>query len=198
MVLNAEMLERAGINIDPEEFARIVLQAVEEVAPPRVAAPGEGLTEDQIEALRRGGIDPLTTPVDLSGPAGPVARGVALYAAMLATSLSVPEVARRLGVDESRVRQRIHARTMYAVKPGATWRVPIFQFAGDGLLPGIERVLPRLDPNLSPLTVVAWFRRSSSSLVTPDGRAWSPSDWLLTGYPVEQVAEAAASAGVGV
>lgn len=198
MVLDVEALERAGIAADPAEFAQAVLRAVEEVAPLRVVSPGEGLTREQVAALRRGGIDPLTLPAGAAGAEGPVSRGAARYAALLATSLSVPEAARRLGVDESRVRQRIRARTIYAVKPGATWRIPVFQFVDDHLIPGIERILPRLDPNLSPLTVVAWFRQPSPSLVTPDGQAWSPSEWLLAGNPVAPAADAAVSAGIGV
>jgi excisionase family DNA binding protein len=197
-VVDAAALERAGINAGPEEFARLVLAAIQAVAPHRAVPPGHGLTAEETAALLRGGAEPLRVRPEATGPAGPVARGASRYAALLATSLSVPEAARRLGVDESRVRQRIHARTLYAVKPGARWRLPEFQFVGDRLVPGIERVLPRLDRDLSPLSVVAWFTRPSPSLVTPDGRAWPPLEWLLEGHPVEPVAEDAASTAVGV
>jgi excisionase family DNA binding protein len=198
MVVDAAVLERAGINARPEEFALMVLAAIQAVAPHRAVPPGHGLADGETAALLRGGAEPLRVPPEATGPAGPVAHGASRYAALLATSLSVPEVARRLGVDESRVRQRIHAGTLYAVKPGARWRLPEFQFVGDRPVPGIERVLSRLDRDLSPLTVVAWFTRPSPNLVTPDGRAWSPLDWLLGGRPVEPVAEDAASTAVGV
>ncbi|HEV8636439.1 MAG TPA: helix-turn-helix domain-containing protein [Chloroflexota bacterium] len=198
VVVDAAALERAGITARPEEFARLVFAAIQEVAPHRAVAPGHGLTAEELAALRRGGVDPLRVPPGATDLAGPVAGGASRYAALLATSLSVPEAAGRLGVDESRVRQRIHARTVYAVKPGARWRLPAFQFVGDRLVPGIDRVVPRLDPALSPLTVFAWFTRPSPNLVAPDGEAWSPLDWLAAGHPVEPVAEDAASTAVGV
>ncbi|MGH2460496.1 MAG: hypothetical protein ACRDIY_16705, partial [Chloroflexota bacterium] len=119
MTISSALLERAGINVSPEEFEHLVIAAVQEIAPPRVGDPGRDLTREQRAALNRGGIDPLSAPVASTGPNGPATRGATLYAAILATSLSVAEAARRLGVDESRVRQRIHARALYAIKPGA-------------------------------------------------------------------------------
>ena len=195
MTISAALLERAGIHVSPEEFEHLVIAAVEQVAPERVSDPGRDLTRDQRAALIRGGIDPLTAPVAATGPNGPATRGATLYAAILTTSLSVAEVARRLGVDESRVRQRIHARTLYAIKPGATWRVARFQFADDHLVPGIDRVLPRLSPGLSAVTVVAWFQRPSPNLVDGNGVAHSPLDWLTAGDPIAPVAAAAEDLG---
>lgn len=195
MTISPAILERAGIHVSPEEFEHIVITAVEQVAPYRMSDPGRDLTPDQLAALRRGGIDPVTAPSESTGSQGPAVRGAALYAAILATSLSVPETAKRLGVDESRVRQRIHDRTLYAIKPGATWRVPIFQFLGNQLVPAIDRVFPRLSPGLSPLTVIHWFQRPSSNLVTNDGVAHSPLDWLKIGYSATPVMEAAEDLG---
>lgn len=194
-MLSADLFERAGIRVSPEEFERMVIAAVDQVAPRHESAPGRDLTDDQLDALRRGGIDPTAQSQDSTGPEGPAAKGAALYTAILATSLTIPEAARRLEVDESRVRQRIYARSLYAVKPETTWRVPRFQFDGNRLIPGVSRVLPHLDPGLSPLTVVAWFQRPSPNLASPDGVAHSPLSWLQKGYPVASVVEAAEALG---
>lgn len=194
-MLSADLFERAGIRVSPEEFERMVIAAIELVAPRHETSPGRDLTDDQLAALRRGGIDPTRPSSDSTGPEGPAARGAALYTAILATSLTIPEAAMLLGVDESRVRQRIYARSLYAIKPETAWRVPRFQFDGRRLVPGISRVLPHLDPGLSPLTVVAWFQRPSPNLVSTDGGAHSPLSWLQQGYPLAPVVEAAEALG---
>jgi len=191
VTISSAALERAGIHLSPEEFEQLVLVAVEQIAPPRESNPARDLTAEQVAVIRRGGIDPFEIQPDSVRRAGPAASGASLYAAILATSLSVPEVARELGVDESRVRQRIHARTLYALKPGSTWRLPIFQFDDHRLVPGIDRVLPHLEPDLSPLTVVSWFEHASPNLVNEDGVAYSPLDWLREGRQIERVIEAA-------
>jgi excisionase family DNA binding protein len=67
------------------------------------------------------------TPPDL-GARSPLALTAADYAAVLATTLTVPELARRLGVDQGWVRRRIARHTLIAVKDGAAWRLPLFQF----------------------------------------------------------------------
>jgi hypothetical protein len=61
------------------------------------------------------------TPTDL-GARSPLALTAADYAAVLATALAVPELARRLGVDQGWVRRRIARHTLIAVKDGAAWR----------------------------------------------------------------------------
>jgi hypothetical protein len=71
-----------------------------------------------------------------------------------------------LGVDANRVRQRLGAKpwALYGVKHRRSWRLPRFQFddAGLGLVPGMDEVLPHLDPALHPLSVVHWFTTAPS------------------------------------
>ncbi len=54
------------------------------------------------------------------------------------------EAARLLGVDPSRVRQRLGERTLYGVKTARGWRLPAFQFdldQPDRLVPGIGALI---------------------------------------------------------
>lgn len=196
MTISEAVLERAGLRVSPAQFEALVVDALALVVPRRDADAAGLLTNDQLQVLQGGGVDPLHLDPEVDGPDGPVARGAALYAALLASSLGVPQAAERLHVDESRVRQRIAKRTLYAFKAGVRWLLPSFQFDGDGALVGIERVLPRLDPALAPLAVTLWFQRPNPSLVDADGTAWTPRDWLRTGHSVEPVAASATSLGI--
>src|SRR5688572_20316975 len=52
------------------------------------------------------------------------------YLRLLSESLSPEQAAARLGVNASRIRQRLGARTLYGIKDGRGWKLPLFQFAG--------------------------------------------------------------------
>jgi hypothetical protein len=110
----------------------------------------------------------------------PVSRFVATYASLLATSLTSADVAEVLGVDASPVRQRLGTKTLYGVKTEVGWRAPRFQFHGDRLVPGVERVFPRVAPEAHPVAVYRWFTMSNPDLELQD-QSLSPRDWLLSG-----------------
>jgi hypothetical protein len=153
--------------------------------------PRAQFSPDERAVLQSGGFD--------LGPRRPGEDDVGLraaerYAAILATALTVPQAARRLGVDGSRVRQRLLARQMYGIRQSRGWLLPIFQFGEHGLVPGFDRVLPRLDPHLHPLSVVGWFTTPKADLFQPgdpDETPISPRDWLLSGGDPTNVAELA-------
>ena len=86
-----------------------------------VADPRTELTAEERALLEAGGADlrPLGPGED-----EPVVRAAAEYAALLASALTVPEVARRLGVDGSRVRQRLAARQLYGIRRPTGWPIP--------------------------------------------------------------------------
>jgi hypothetical protein len=152
------------------------------------------LTADERAVLEAGGANlrPLEPEED-----EPVVRAAAEYAALLASALTVPEAARRLGVDGSRVRQRLIARQMYGIRRPTGWLLPLFQFEGDGLVPGIERVLPRLSGQMHPLAVVGWLSRPHPDLHRPDDPSEtpiSPLEWLRSGGGPDAVAERAEDA----
>jgi hypothetical protein len=107
--------------------------------------------------------------------------------------LSVPEAAARLGVDGSRVRHRIQARDLWALRtPGGRRLLPAIQFVpGAGLLPGLGDVLRSLPEDLHPLEQAAFLtgRRPELRL---RGRDQSPVEWLARGGDVGVLAELAA------
>lgn len=158
---------------------------------PLVDDPRRELTPEEASALERGGFD--LGPVDVAAGDDPLAAMIAAYTRLLAESLTVEEAAERLGVNASRIRQRLAARTLYGIKWLGAWRLPSFQFEGTGTVPGIERVLPRLDPSLHPVAFAQWFTEPDTDLALGKGAApLSPRDWLRSGGSPEVVAEIAA------
>ncbi|MHC4515880.1 MAG: hypothetical protein ACYTGW_19145 [Planctomycetota bacterium] len=165
-----------------------------------------GLTQAETAELRSGGFD---LAVHEAGP-DPLAAGVAEFAAMMQTGLTVRDAAALAGVNESRIRQRLNTDppSLLGVRVGRGWRIPAFQFdlRGKRILPGLERVLPALGSELHPVAVQRWFLAPTTDLVaepttkddttsdvdTEADTGLTPRDWLLAGLPPETVADLAA------
>ncbi len=147
------------------------------------------LTEDEDRVLASGGFD--TSPLRPE-EAEPVTATALEYARILQSSLSVDQAATFLGVNSSRIRQRLagDSRTLYGKKEGKSWWVPRFQFAGKKLVPGIGRVVAALPRDLHPVAVHRWFTTPHPDLSgdSQEGQRISPLDWLRTGRPPEVVA----------
>jgi hypothetical protein len=183
-------LHTHGIRVEPKIFDEMVQEAVKSL--PRIldrADPRVDLSAAEAKALVRGGFQ--LEVVDL-GTEDPLARTAAEYAALLKTSLSTADAARRLGVDPSRIRQRLTSQssTLYGIRLESGWVIPEFQFEGNELLSGISEVVPHLDPELHPVSVFRWFTLPNPDLIADEleGRALSPRDWLRLGYPPGAVA----------
>ena len=191
--LTLAALERRNIKVDPYELARAVDDALAAAGGvPPYPKPSETLGSDQLELLAKGGFE-LEGP-DL-GLQDPVLRGALEYAAMRATALTTKEVAARLGVNDSRVRQRLAGRELYGLKVDDEWRLPIFQFEEKGsLVPNIDRVLPRLDETLSPIAVFRWLTSPNPDLTSAEthDEPVSPIAWLRLGLDPEEVIDLAA------
>lgn len=123
--------------------------------------------------------------VNLAGPADSglfadrltVSRLLASYA----QSVTVNEAATRLHRTAGRLRQRISDRTVYAFRaPGGEWRLPHWQFTDNGLVPGLESVMPHLPAGLHPLSVRGFMLTPNPDLVVEDELV-SPLGWLATG-----------------
>jgi hypothetical protein len=177
-MITADALHRIGIEQSPEEFEAAIQHVIEQmpVAEWRTTS-SEELTVAEMDALTRGGFDLERREY---GANDPYLRGKAAYAALVAGALSVSDVAAMLHVDESRVRQRLAKRTLYGVKLDGVWRLPTFQFHAGRLIPGLEQVVPALDPALNPVTVAQWFTLPDVDLAI-GGELTSPHDWLLRG-----------------
>ncbi len=180
-LLERQDLARIGLDLEPKAFQQLVADAVRTM--PHAGPAGDALhdlTADEVATLEGGGFD-LSPERAEDRDDVPLARGAAEYAALLATALTPAQAARRLGIDVSRVRHRLAARTLYGIKAAEGWRLPAFQFDPlSGVLPGLGVVLASLDPGWHPVSVQRWFLGPDPDLAI-DGRSVSPRDWLLQG-----------------
>jgi hypothetical protein len=153
--------------------------------------PSETLKPDQLQLLAQGGFE-IEDP-DL-GIRDPVLLGALEYAALRATALTTKQAAARLHVNDSRIRQRLAERALYGLKVDDEWRIPIFQFEEKGIVPNIDRVLPRLDESLSAIAVFHWLTTPNPDLASAetDDKPVAPIAWLKLGLDPEEVAELAA------
>ena len=184
-------LQARGIQIEPETLVRLVCEALERLPRGLYREPRRDLTPAEAEALHEGGFE-------LSGEAlgadDALARTAAEYGALVQSSLTTAEAASRLGVEPSRIRQRLTARppTLYGIRLTSGWRIPEFQFEGDRVLPGLAEVIAVLGPDLHPISFYRWFTTPNSDLVDRAGHQVSPRDWLRLGLEPSPVAALAA------
>jgi uncharacterized protein YifE (UPF0438 family) len=153
------------------------------------AAPRADLTEAEVAVLKKGGF--ALEPLDL-GVEDPLVQTAAELTALLRESLSTAAAAERLGVEPSRIRQRLTSQppTLYGIRLESGWVVPEFQLDGSKLIPGIADVVARLDPELHPVSVFRWFTGPSPDLAfeqNEEARTLSPREWLRLGLPVQAV-----------
>lgn len=171
------------------EFLSMLLDVVRSLREPRIETPGSSqLTKSEIAGLRTGGLDPDASAEFYTRA---LLRTAAGTADLGGTALTVAEVARRLHRDQSRVRQMLLARELYGMKLHGAWRIPDFQFSGDGVVPGLPAVLRAVPWGLHPLALRNWLMRPELDLEI-DGRAVSPLDWLESGGDPEVVVALAA------
>lgn len=105
-------------------------------------------------------------------------------------------VAELLGVDRSRISQRVTQRSLYAFTgPSGRRLYPRWQFRDDETLPGLRTVLEALPADLHPLVVRGWFTSPDVDLDL-DGDALSPVDWLATGGDPAVAADLASDVGL--
>ena len=149
------------------------------------------LTSPEAAALARGGVGPVSDD-DIRLVQG---RAAMEYGELFRTSLTIGVAARRLGVNASRVRQRLAERSLYGLKDGGRWRLPAFQFASKGLVPGVGVVVRRLPPDVGAVAAARWFSSPNPDLRTREDEeaALTPLQWLLGGNPPEVAAELAAA-----
>jgi hypothetical protein len=185
-----ELLERR-FGVDETEFAAALEEFADRTGPLALVdvRPADYFGEVQKSTLRRLGasLEPLR-PADL----GPIAGLAAGHAELVSKSMTVAEAARRLGVDQSRVRQRIYARSLYGFKHRAGWLIPAFQLNDRKLMSGIGAVVSKLSPALHPVAVARWFTTPNPDLVLMD-EAVSPATWLSSGGAPDVVAALASS-----
>ncbi len=105
------------------------------------------------------------------------------YAQMVATAYNQQEIAKRLGVSTSRIRQRLDNGSLFAIDGPAGRVCPKFQFTDDSTLPKLEAVLKMISKQAHPVAVQRFFLTVSPDLESDTlKQALSPRDWLLTGH----------------
>jgi hypothetical protein len=174
----ADVLAGAGVRVSEAEFARLVASVLAEVGPAPVEDPASVLTPEEVAGLQA--VDADLRPRG-ARERDPRADAAATYAAVLAGALPVAEVARRLGIDTSRVRHRLAARQLLGIRRTDGWRLPAWQFGVDGhVLPGLELVLRALPGDVHPVVIARFFASPAPELRM--GRAAvSPREWLAGG-----------------
>jgi hypothetical protein len=194
-------LESHGIQATSAQLSRYLTEAINTLERVILSPPSKQLSAAELAILSEGGFD-----VDSIGPTDedPLARTMADYAGLLATAISTHKAAQVLKRDESRIRQRLAARTLYGIRQGRNWMLPLFQFEVHKYsnrleplreVPGIDQVVSRLNPELDPVSVYRWFSTPSDELYDEKNEcALSPRDWLLLGYPVDSVTRLAEDA----
>jgi TIR domain len=185
-------------DLDSTELGDLVREAVESMDSAHALPSADiGIPEAEKNALVRAGFDLKSRR---RGGEDPLATTAAEYAALLQTSLTTQQAAERLGVQPSRIRQRLNSKpaSLLGIHTASRgWRLPEFQFTSNGALPGIELVIRALDPRLHAVSVYRWFHTPNPDLITEAGAGGgsplSPIDWLRSGcdpsLPVELAAK---------
>ena len=149
--------------------------------------PSAALSKAELDALHAVGLATEPWPADRVDD--PLAQSIVDFIALVETSLTAAHAARLLGVDVSRIRQRLRERSLFGVEYEGEWRLPRFQFERRKVLPGLARVLAALPADVNALDVAEWFLSPNSDLESEDQpRPLSPREWLLRGLPPERVA----------
>ncbi|MFC3456460.1 DNA-binding protein [Amycolatopsis speibonae] len=183
------VLAKAGLKVDADEFLTLVEDAARRLSPPN-PDPSHYFSADQRAALTDVGLD--LSPRSEDEPDFR-ARTVAAHAVLADSALSVLEAAKALGVDDSRIRHRLKEGRLTGWKDQG-WRLPSWQFTGSGVLPGLEVVL-RAVPEDQPALVVAAFMSTPQADLVINEHPATPRQWLLSGGDPEHVARLVATLG---
>ena len=173
----------------PETLNDALRQVLDAMPTMLYGEPSRELTEAEREVLINGGVR-----LDAEPQGDPLAATTVQFAALVSTSLTTKQAAKRLGVPESRVRQMIARRTLYSVLLDSRRRIPTFQFTErGGLVPNIAKVNAALPEDLHPVEVQAWYTQPHADLFIGDDidARVSPLDWLRSGGDLNRVVQLA-------
>jgi hypothetical protein len=174
-------LARAGLRVEADEFLALIEDAAKRLSPvdPR---PADYFSDEQRDALTSVGLD--LSP-QRKGERDVRARTVALQAVLRDTALTVAGAAERIGVDASRIRHRLAEGQLVGWKDRGGWRLPVWQFTDDDVLPGLATVLADVPPDQPALVVAAFMTTPQTALGDPPV---TPRDWLMAGGMPEKIA----------
>ena len=162
----------------PEALNEALRRAIESMHRTLYAPSRDELTPSELGLLAQAGVEVEESP----RRADPMIVYATEFAAILATSLSPARAGERLGgVTAVRVRQLIRERALYALRLEGRWKIPVFQFGDEGLVPNIGPVNAALPSTLDPVSVLRWYTRPDPELEAPGGAVLAPLDWLRAG-----------------
>ena len=169
----------------PEALNEALRRAIESMHRTLYAPSRDELTPSELGLLAQAGVDVEESP----RRADPMIVYATEFAAILATSLSPARAGERLGgVTAVRVRQLIRERSLYALRLEGRWKIPVFQFGDEGLVPNIGAVNATLPATLDAVSVLRWYTRPDPELEAPGGDILCPLDWLRSGMDPAPVA----------
>ena len=187
----AELLAERGAPVSERDLVGLVDEAFGRYLGSGAAA----LSSDAAAVLEtHGGIG----PVDLHAEERAGQRLAADLSGLVASALTVQQVAERMRVDSSRVRHRISDGGLSAIRGGRgrTNRLPAWQFTADGQpLPGLRDVLAAVPDDLHPLDLADLMTTPQPDLVLSE-RPVTPAAWLAAGGDPAAVAALVASLDV--
>ena len=95
-------------------------------------------------------------------------------------ALTAPAAAERLGRSVIRIRGAIADGSLYGVKVGRSWLVPLWQLDQANPLPHLRKVIAAIPEGTSAVTLDRVMTQPNDELYV-DGLPASPRDWLLAG-----------------
>ncbi len=186
-----DVLARHHVGISSAEFLAELdadLSRVTDPAAAPLSAAEAAFLREHAGAAGRGVLD--TDPAVLVRDAR--RAEVARMAGLVAGSLGIAEAALLLGVDRSRISQRLSAGSLWSFRVGRGRRLPRWQFTADGRsLPGLEVVVAAIPAELSPESVAGFVATPQPEL---EGR--TPLTHLAGGGDPGPVAELVAGLGL--
>ncbi len=182
-----------GLRAQPDTLQLLVQDAMDRLpVGPYRSETSRDLTRVEQRILTEAGMDLRARDLGLSDP---LSRSTAAYVALLDACFTVKEVAERLDVTTARVRQLLtgQPRRLVGIRGRSEWRIPAFQFTHTGIIPGWDEVVPHLDPELHPVSVLHFATRPHTDLVVgTEEVSVAPLDWLIAGRDPGEVAALAA------
>lgn len=181
-----EYLAERGIKETTPEALNASLRRVLDAMEPMVYEdPASGLTAAEQAVLEAGGLRlKRTSGRDL------VAETTVKFAAIVERSLTAEQVAERINMTSSRVRQLIATRELYSFRLDGKRLVPDFQIRNRKLIPNIGEVNQAIPEAMHPVGVYNWFHLENADLSIDEDQETllSPLDWLAEGRDPGKVA----------
>jgi hypothetical protein len=179
-----------------ERYERATQRLLENM--PLMAQAGESsvdvlaMSAGEIVALESVGLS--LTPWEEGAEKDPLMQSIGDFMALIETSYTTREAAKYLGVDASRIRQRLREHSLFGIDYQGKKRLPRFQFERGQVIPEMGKVLAALPKDLNPLDVAEWFLSPNTDLEVEDEEL-SPREWLVSGREVAAVVALARGLG---